>query len=165
MLHILMPDLAGPAKWFPKWRGDRSFLCFLFFIFATQKIGYPCASSATPWLSALFGIIWRIFSLFILSLNSPESHSRTFKWDSLSKLITGDYVSHCQGIVYARKKVFSCFNFVATTTLGLKQSLNLRRNVRLPKWLNFSRSLVSDLQLLVMHWKHCENNVKNCINP
>ena len=63
-----------------------------------------------------------------------------------------------------QEKVISCFNFNTTATMGLKQCLNLRRNLRLPKWLNFSRILVSNLPYLVMHWKYSENNIKNCIN-
>ena len=48
--------------------------------------------------------------------------------------------------------------------MGFKQTLNLRRNLSLTKWLNFSRRLVSNYTYLVMHWKHRENNMINCIN-
>ena len=39
------------------------------------------------------------------------------------------------------------------------------RNLSLPKWLNFSRSLVSDFYLFAQALKTSrKNNVKNCIN-
>ena len=50
-----------------------------------------------------------------------------------------------------KKKVFSCFNFSTSFTHGLTQSLNLWRKLCLFKWLNFSRSLISNVQQLLGH--------------
>ena len=142
------------------------FLCFPFFIFATQKSGGPCSPSVTPVSRALFGIIRRNISLFILSLNSSEPYSRAFNRDSPLKLIAGGSIRQWSSwrlffpwkeIGNARKKCLIVSISVPQLHRCLKRFSNLWRNLRLLKWLNFSRSLVSNFMPI---WSCIENNVK-----
>ena len=125
---------------------------------AMRPLGYP----------GVAGPVWYNTEnyLFILLLNSTEPYRRTFNWDSPSKLITGGSIRQrsswrlCLSLArnwQRKKKVFICFNFSTTVIMDLKQSLNLLRNLRLPKWLNFSRNFVSNLYLfghaLKTSWK------------
>ena len=90
-----------------------------------RPLGYPSVTSPVWYNTENY--------LLILSLNSSEHIG-----DSLSKLITEGAIRQrsswrlCLSLArnwQRKKKVFSCFNFITTVTLGLTQSLNLQRNL------------------------------------
>ena len=112
------------------------YLCFLLlFLLHMRPLAYPGVVGPVCYNTE------KCISLFILSLNSPEPYSRTFNWDSTSKSITGGSIrqkalwrlSFTGKELATEEKVFSCFNFIMIVTMSLKQSLNLRRNLRLLK--------------------------------